>query len=121
VNRSIARTDLYNAVHFAWKISPRKANQADVVLATQQGMIVGAFIADQWLPATSKNFPGREDGAAGRYGFIGEEAPPEIWELYVGKSVPASFRKPGAANPIKYSWSKGNFGSASKAPRKKRS
>jgi len=74
-----------------------------VILATVQGLIVGAFVADQWLPATSANFSGRED-APGRFGFVGREASPDIGRLYVGKSIPDQYRKRGAANPIKYTW-----------------
>jgi hypothetical protein len=103
VNRSAAETSLYEATRYAWKISRSKAKQAEVILATLQGLIVGAFIADDWLEATVANFPGRED-VAGRLGFIGREASDEISKLYVGKRVPDEYRKPGAANPIKYTW-----------------
>jgi len=105
VNRSAAETSLYEATRYAWKISRTKAMQADVILATLRGMIVGAFVADDWLPATAESFPGHPD-APGRLAFIGEEAPADIQELYVGKRVPDDYRKPGAANPIKYTWTK---------------
>lgn len=42
VNRSAAETSLYEATRYAWKISCKKAMQAEVVLATQRGLIVGA-------------------------------------------------------------------------------
>ncbi len=103
VNRSAAERSLYEATRYAWKINPKKARQADVVLATLQGLIVGAFVADDWLPATTEHFPDREE-APGRYGFVGEEAPHELRRRYVGKRVPDEFRKPGAANPIKYTY-----------------
>jgi len=103
VNRSAAGSSLYEATRYAWKVSPPKAQQAEVILATLQGLIVGAFIARSWLPATSANFPGRED-VPGRFGFDGEEAPSEIRNLYVGKGVPDEYRKRGSANPIRYSW-----------------
>ena len=54
VNRSAAETSLYDATRYAWNISLAKAKQAEVVLATRQGMIVGAFIASEWLPATAE-------------------------------------------------------------------
>jgi hypothetical protein len=107
VNREALERSVYEAVRYAWKISPTNAKQADVILATLQGMIRAAFIAHEWLPASAANFPGRwseEDGSEGRYGFVGEEAPEEIKRRYVGKRVPDRFRKRGAANPIKYSW-----------------
>ncbi len=103
VNRSASETSLYEATRYAWKISKSKAKQAEVILATRQGLIVGAFIAHEWLVATAANFPGRED-ARGRLGFVGQEAPDDIKNLYIGKRVPDEYRKPGAANPIKYTW-----------------
>lgn len=103
VNRSATETSLYEATRFAWKISRSKAKKAQIILATRQGLIVGAFIAHDWLEATTANFPGREN-VPGRLGFVGQEAPADIRELYVGKRVPDEYRKPGAANPIKYTW-----------------
>lgn len=103
VNRSAMETSLYEATRYAWKISKPKAEKAEVILATRQGLIVGAFVAHAWLEATAANFPGREE-VPGRFGFVGEEAPDSIKKLYVGKAVPEKYRKPGAANPIKYTW-----------------
>jgi hypothetical protein len=105
VNKSAASTSLYEATRYAWKISMKRAKKAEVILATLQGLIVGAFVADDWLEATAANFPGHED-APGRLGFIGREAPEEIKALYVDKRVPDEYRKRGAANPIKYTWAK---------------
>lgn len=103
VNRSATESSLYEATRYAWKLKKSKAEQAEVVLATRQGEIVGAFITRRWLEATAENFPGREP-VPGRFGFEGEEAPDDIKRLYVGKRVPDDYRKPGAANPIKYTW-----------------
>lgn len=103
VNRTATETSLYEATRYAWKISKAKAKQAEVILATRQGLIIGAFIADHWLEATAANFSGRED-MPGRLGFVGRDAPAAIRTLYVGKGVPDEYRKRGAANPIKYTW-----------------
>ena len=103
INRSAAETSLYEATRYAWKVRKSKAKKAEVVLATVRGLIVGAFVAHDWLEATAANFPGHED-APGRLGFVGKDAPVEISNLYVGKRVPDEYRKPGAANPIKYTW-----------------
>ena len=108
VNRSVterSERSLYEATHYAWKLNMAKAKQAEVILATRHGLIVGAFIADKWSEATAANFPGHED-APGDVGFDGREAPADIRELYVGKRVPDEYRKPGAANPVKYTWKK---------------
>jgi hypothetical protein len=103
VNRSAADASLYEATRYAWKVSLSKAKQAKVILSTRQGLIVGAFVASQWLEATSENFPGRE-AVPGRFGFAGTEAPEVIRSLYVGRRVPDEYRKPGSANPVRYTW-----------------
>lgn len=105
VNQSAdERESLYDATRFAWKIDPEKAAQAEVVLATQRGLIIEAFVADEWLPATGENFPNHQD-VPGRFGFHGRQAPSELRDRYVGKRVPDEFRRRGAANPIRYTWS----------------
>lgn len=105
VNRTATKKSLYDATRYAWKVNTAKAKQAEVILAVQQALIVGAFVAHKWLEATVMDFPlGPEDRPAGRFGFEGEEAPENIKTLYVGKRVPDEYRKPGAANPIKYTW-----------------
>ena len=57
VNRSATETSLYQATRYAWKIDKRKAAEAEVVLATRQGLIVGAFVATAWLDATAATSP----------------------------------------------------------------
>ena len=102
INRSATERDsIYAAVNYAWKVDPKKAQQAEVVLAVQQGLIVGVFVADKWLAATTANFPGRPD-RPGRWGFTGSDAPPEVARLYLRRRVPDKMRKPGAANPVRY-------------------
>lgn len=103
VNRTAMERSLYEATRYAWKISRKKAERADVVLAVRQGLIVGAFVAERWLPATPENFPGRE-AVPERMGFVGKEASEAIKKLYIHKRLPDEYRKPGAANPIKYTY-----------------
>lgn len=101
INKSaIEQEDIYAAVSFAWKIDPNKAAAAEFIMAEQQGVIVGVFTADKWLPATPENFPGREEYKEGRWGFIGRPAPEEIQTHYLRKRTPK--RKRGAATPIRY-------------------
>jgi len=102
VNISRDERDLYQAVRYAWRISPDRARLADYVLATSRGLIIGAFVADEWLEATEEHFPGFPS-VEGRWGFVGKNAPPEIQQRYVGKRVPSDYSKKGASNPVKYS------------------
>ena len=103
INRSVTERDtIYEAVRYAWKLDPKKAQRAEVVLAVQQGLIIGVFVADQWLAATTKNFPGSSADRPGRFGFVGKEAPEQIAKLYLRRRLPDDMRKRGAANPVKY-------------------
>lgn len=104
INRSAAEREIYEAVRYAWKIDPQKAKKAEIVLAVEQGLIVGAFVADRWMKATPENFPGTTAERSGRWGFEGKEAPEEITKRYFRHRVPDSMRKRGAANPIRYSF-----------------
>ena len=65
-------------------------------------MIVGVFVAEKWLEATTQNFPGTAADRPGRWGFIGREAPATIASLYLRKRLPDTMRKKGAANPVRY-------------------
>jgi len=103
VNRSALDSSLYEATRYAWRLSQSKASQAEIILPTVQGLIVGAFVANEWLDASTENFPGRES-SKGRYGFNGVDASSEIHAQYVGKRTPDEYRKRGASNPIKYTW-----------------
>jgi hypothetical protein len=106
VNRRAGDVSLYDAVRFAWKVG-KKAEDAELVLAVKQGLIVGAFVPTKWLPATSENFP--EFGESpGRVGFVGIEASAQLKAQYVNKRLPDEYRKKGAANPIKYTWTINN-------------
>lgn len=81
------RRAIYKLVRYCWRISKTRAEQAEYVLAVVRGVVVGAFKPARWMPATPENFPDipYADGSeAHRLGFVGEEAPSEIWECYVG-------------------------------------
>lgn len=102
VNRSASERPLYDATRYAWKLSPKRAKETEIVLASEKGIIRAAYIPEKWLEATSQNFPGRAD-RPGRLGFIGKEAPQEIKSLYIGRRIPDEYRF-GTANPIRYTW-----------------
>jgi hypothetical protein len=65
-------------------------------------LIVGVYTADKWIEATTDNFPALSISLAKRWGFIGGEAPKKIQTFYIGKRIPDTLRKKGAANPVKY-------------------
>lgn len=103
VNRTALESSLYESVRYAWRLDKRRAQRAEFVVATVQGLGVGAFIPEKWLEATAENFRGQV-AIPGRFGFIGKEAQEEIQKHYSGAHVPDSYRRRGASNPIKYTY-----------------
>jgi hypothetical protein len=61
INISASQSSVYEATRRAWKLSKSNAEETEVILATVKGLIVAAFVADEWLDATAENFPGSED------------------------------------------------------------
>lgn len=104
INRLYYTHSIYEAVRCAWKVNVGRANRYRLVLAQVRGLVVGAFRPTQpWIPATKADFPAQLDNdIPGKWGFIGEPADDEIQNQYVGKRVPARFRKKGAQGPVRY-------------------
>lgn len=104
VNRLGSARTPYDAARYAWRLDPKKAERARVVLAVEHGVVIGVLIADRWLPATAENFPGFEP-IPGRWGFVGSNAPAEVARPYLRHKLPAELQRArGAANPIRYTY-----------------
>ncbi|MBN2659129.1 MAG: hypothetical protein JXR86_18895 [Spirochaetales bacterium] len=104
INRLASERGIYDATRFSWKISKNKVKEVEYVLGVIQGMIVGVFKPIKWMDATVENFPEFHEDAPGRIAFVGEDAEDYILQQYMRKRVPDSYRKRGAANPVKYSF-----------------
>ncbi len=104
VNKSKYEKNLYDATRYAWRLSKNKAKEAEYVLAVSNGIAIGVFKPDVWLRTTKENFPGMTSNVPNRYGFIGTIADRDIENIYLRRRVPDSYRKKGAANPIRYSY-----------------
>ncbi len=93
--------EFYDATRYAWRLDPQRAGQRSLVLAHNRGVVVAAFRAEKWVPATTDNFPGHP-GLPDRWGFIGKPAEDEVAKKYVEKRVPERYRVKGAQAPIRY-------------------
>ena len=83
--------DAYEAARCCWRVAVERARRHSLVLAHKDGVVVGAFRVDEWVPATGDD--------SGRWGFVGSDAEPETWTYYVGSGVPDHLR--GRA-PVRY-------------------
>ena len=95
---------IYEAVRCAWKVNKRRAEECEVVLARKGKLIVGVFRPTKWIEATHANFPKElESDIPGKWGFVGENAGPEVEKMYLHKRVPDQFlAKKGAQTPFRY-------------------
>lgn len=93
----VDRGSLYEAVRWAWRLDPARAEAADWVVAVVEGICCGMYEVHRWEP--SQRNPGR-------YEFIGRELDDqgEVARQYIGKPIPARYRRRGVANPILYGW-----------------
>jgi len=103
VNRSAYELPLYEATRYAWTLDKSRAKNAEVVLASEKGVIKGAYIPREWREATSEYFPNHPSTDPKRFGFIGDEAPDEIKNLYINRRIPEKY-KHGSGNPIRYTY-----------------
>ena len=60
VNRTVAeRESVYAAVRYAWKVDPKKAQAAQLVIAVEQGLIIGVFSPTAGCRRHRRISPGR--------------------------------------------------------------
>ena len=68
----------------------------EYALSEFKGIIIGVFKINNWYAAAAEN-----NKINKRQGFDGKDAPQEIKDLYLNKSI-THVKKKGAANPIRY-------------------
>lgn len=101
IGQSWRRLGVYGAVKGIWRLDMERAKRRKLVLAHVRGVVRGAYRPEKWWRTTAEDLPDRPD-QVGRIGFEGSEAEPEVWEGYVGKRVPARYRKKGAQASCRY-------------------
>ena len=96
---------LYHATRGVWILSPERAQQVTFAFAIYNRIIRRVYVPKAWQRAKISGYPGRTDllpqHEERNYEFIGEEAPQEVQDRYVGKSA-AHYFKPHDALPWKY-------------------
>lgn len=92
------RLGTYSAVRASWKVNLSRAQRAEIILATVNGICRGVYVECKWRE--SKEYPGPPP----RYEFDGTEAPENIADKYLNKRLPDEMTRKGAANPIFYTY-----------------
>lgn len=101
-----SKEELLDRVRYAWRISLRRAQQADYVAAVIHGVIRGVFVPEQWMSANDEHFSSDKrfgTPVSPRLGFKGRPASDEVWAKYVGargKRLPEEKRH--GQNPVRY-------------------
>ena len=86
---------VYEAARGCWRVSRKKADQVELVLAIIEGICRGVYIPDAWKPSAPL-------GKQQRWEFDGRKADMETWRQYAGKRLPDRMRKKGMAAPVLY-------------------
>lgn len=86
---------LYEATRYAWRASLARAQQHSYVFSVINGIVQEVYVVSLWQIDTH--------GRAPRIEFVGTPAPTSLSSQFVGKQIPACYRKPGMAAPILFS------------------
>lgn len=95
--------ELYEATRGVWKVGDRR-EKAKFALAVFEGIVREVYKINSWYPAGTNHYESRSErdvNIPGRWEFLGEVAPIDIREKYVGRSVKEHL-PPNAQNPITY-------------------
>lgn len=95
--------ELYEATRGVWKVSFRR-EKAKFAFAVFDGIVREVYKVNSWHPAGTNHYKSRAESDVnipGRWEFLGEVAPRDIREKYVGRSV-KEYLSPKARNPITY-------------------
>ena len=85
---------VFAACHEAWKLNLDIAQDYDYVITSVRGIVRGVYTVAGWYPVAGK---------VNRIGFLGRRADPKVWDYFVGKRIPDTYRKKGMINPALYS------------------
>lgn len=92
--------NLYDATRHCWRVKFDTVNRYKYVLAVIGGIVKEVYEVKCWQDAERWPNDGNVDG---RLEFIGQVATEDVRNLFIGKTIPAKYRKPGMASPVIYS------------------
>ena len=97
INRSyydgISSRELYEYTRGYWKRKIESVKHAKLALSVAHGIVVEVYSIEKWVKADPVKY-------SGRIAFVGELAPNEIRNYYIGRNV-SELYKNGEADPVK--------------------
>ena len=87
INRQYAKVKhsnnaIYEATKESWVMDKNKISQLEYALSEYQGIIIGVFKIHKWYAVKTE-----DNKINRRWGFNGEDAPKEIKDIYLNKSI----------------------------------
>ena len=102
INQLWQRLGFYEATRGVWKLNIDRARQRKLVLGVVNNVVKGVYRPDKWVEGTPENFHWYRGESENRWGFVGVEAEPEVRDKYLGRRIPAEYRKLGVQTSRRY-------------------
>ena len=102
INQMWQRLGFYEATRGVWKLNIDRARQRELVLGVVNNVVKGVYRPAEWVKGTQGNFPWYGGETKGRWGFVGVEAESEVQDKYLGRRIPAEYRKRGVQTSRRY-------------------
>ena len=93
------RGNLYEASRYAWPLGFKRARSYEYVFSVIDGIVREVYLVSEWQKITQGEYSGRLE-------FRGEPADKSISKRFIGKEIPADYRKPGCASSALYKQNK---------------
>ena len=103
--------NVYDSARYAWKVSEQSISDVDFVLGVDDGIVVGVFKPNTWLPGDHPDFQslnGFNNRYSDRFGFIGKDAEKKVKNLYLNKTIQEMTGKQSGQNPVRFFGSTNN-------------
>ena len=102
INQLWQKLGFFEATRGVWQLNIHRARQRKLVLGVVNNIVKGVYRPTEWIPGTPENFPWYRGETQNRWGFVGDEAEPEVKAKYLGKRIPAEYRKKGVMASRRY-------------------
>lgn len=97
----VCGNSLYDATRHAWHVKYDNVIRYKYVLAVIKGYVKEVYRVDEWYQA--EQWDSDFKNVSNRYEFVGNVAPDDVRQKWIGKLIPEHYRKKGMASPVIFS------------------